>query len=214
MSIVVAAIDVGSLVNIGWWRAQGSAGLGGHDLDELIASIVADINDGTPVALGFEAPLFIPRPSTTDGLNKQRLGERGRPWCAGAGTGALALGIQQAAYVLSGIALGIGRKVEVSFDPEALTAGTAQLLIWEAFVTGKAKNRSSLTPHVDDARAAVTELQLRFDRGSVSSDLADVDVLSLAATALLVSGLTDDAGLLTLPCVVVRAPDYADGSEA
>jgi hypothetical protein len=34
-----------------------------------------------------------------------------------------------------------------------------------------------------------------------------VNVVNLAAAALLAAGLTDDVGLLRQPCVVVRAPD-------
>lgn len=203
----MAAIDVGSLANIGWWRVHDKSGAGGDDLDVLVEELVADLEAGSVVALGFEAPLFIPRPSVSSGLNKQRLGERGRPWCAGAGTGALALGLQQSTFVLSAIAARVEIPPTVGVDCEALFAGTAQLVIWEAFVSGRAKNRRSVTPHIDDARSAVAEFQARVDSGSVHTDVDDVDVLSLAGAALLVSGLTDDITLLTRPCSVVRAPD-------
>jgi hypothetical protein len=211
MSLVVAAVDVGSLANIGWWRADGDAGAGGHDLDVLVEQLVADLNAGIAVALGFEAPLFIPRPSESSQLNKQRLGDRGRPWCAGAGTGALALGIQQATYVLSAIARDFGGGLAVGFDCAALESGAAQLVLWEAFVSGKSKNRAAFDPHVDDARVAVVEFHARFASGLMTSDVDDVDVLNLAAAALLATGLTDDIALLTQPCAVVRAPDFVAG---
>lgn len=209
---VVAAVDVGSLKNIGWWRARNQMfGAGGHDLDVLIEHLIADLNAGASVALGFEAPLFIPRPAVMSGLNRQRSGDRGRPWCAGAGTGVLALGIQQATYVLSTIARGIDRPLAVGFDPQALRTEGARLLVWEAFVSGKGKNRLSVDPHVDDARVAVVEFQVRWAAGAVTSDVDDGEVLNLAAAALLAAGLTDDVTLLKQPCVVVRAPDYVAG---
>jgi hypothetical protein len=102
---------------------------------------VADLGLRTPVALGFEAPLFIPRPASAEQLNRQRAGERGRPWCAGAGTGALALGLQQSAYVFDRIAQ--HARPRVTFDLEAIERGDADLLAWEAFVSGKAKNRAA-----------------------------------------------------------------------
>jgi hypothetical protein len=120
----------------------------------------------------------------------------------------LALGIQQATYLLSAIATGVDGPLTVGFDPSALIAGTAELVVWEAFVSGKAKNRSSVDPNIDDARIAVLEFQRRAATGAVSSDVEDVDVLNLAGAALVAAGLTDNVALLTEPCVVVRAPDY------
>lgn len=46
----------GSLANIGWWRATGEVGMGGQNLDVLVEQLVADLNIGRSVALGFEAP--------------------------------------------------------------------------------------------------------------------------------------------------------------
>jgi hypothetical protein len=210
MDLVVAAVDVGSLANIGWWRARGNVGTGGHDLDDLVGELIADLERGSAVAVGFEAPLFIPRPTASSGLNKQRLGERGRPWCAAAGSGSLALGIQQSTYVLTSIAHGYARPLTASYDCDALRTGAAQLVVWEAFVTGKAKNPRSIDPHVDDASAAVAEFRRRITAGTVSSDIADLAVLNLAGAALLAAGLTDDVAVLTQPCTVVRAPDFAE----
>jgi hypothetical protein len=211
---IVAAVDVGSLANIGWWRSHGSVGDGGRDLDLLVAAIAADLDADRTVALGFEAPLFIPRPPNSAGLNKQRVGERGRPWCAGAGTGALALGMQQATYVLSAIARSTAGRPAVGFSVDALSSPGPSLVLWEAFVSGKAKNRLALDPHVDDARVAVAEFEARFAAGSIVSDIADEEVLNVAAAALLAAGLTDDVSLLTRPCIVVRAPDLPGALES
>ena len=205
---MVCAVDVGSLLNIGWWRApRTGSGSGGRDLDSLVATVANDLAVGRRVALGFEAPLFIPMPTSTAGLNRQRVGERGRPWCAGAGTGALALGLQQAAYVFAGIAAQCVTMPEVSFDPATLLSGEAELVVWEAFVSGKSKNRSALEPHVDDARVAVNEFWSRLAAGTVDSDIDEPKVLNLAAGGLLATGLANDITLLRQPCVVVKAPE-------
>ena len=205
--ISVIAVDVGSLLNIGWWRdspSQHSAS--GRDLDGLVDAVSSDLLAGGAVALGFEAPLFVPAPSTQAGLNRQRVGEKGRPWCAGAGTGALALGIQQSAYVFTTLAVRVHPRV--TFDPSALMSGEANLLVWEAFVSGKSKSRSAADPHVDDARLAVLEFRRRLTTGTVASDIDDTAVLNLAAAGLLASGLTNDTQLLHQPCVVVVPPPF------
>jgi hypothetical protein len=172
VEISVIAVDVGSLPNIGWWRAtKADAGSGGGSLDELVDAIVADFNSGVRVAVGFEAPLFVPMPSEAADLNRQRLGEKGRPWCVGAGSGALALGVQQASYVFAALARKISPRV--TFAPDELVSGDADLLVWEAFVSGKAKDRSADNRHIDDARRAVEEFLRRLAQGDVSTDVHD-----------------------------------------
>lgn len=65
-AIVVLVLDVGSLVNIGWWRSLGDeCGRGGRDLDDFVSAVVADLDAGRRVALGFESPLFIPCPDSS-----------------------------------------------------------------------------------------------------------------------------------------------------
>ena len=196
-NVVVAALDVGSLANIGWWRAAGTTAGGGRDLDELVAVLTADLNLNRSVALGFEAPTFVPLPADAASLCRQRVGDRGRPWSAGAGTGALALGVQQAAYVFAKLARRLATLPRISFDPLHLNGPETTLCVWEAFVSGNAKNRAAVDPHMDDARVAVNEFSKRLAKGAVHSDIDEPSVLNLAAGALLASGLTTDTDLLT-----------------
>lgn len=200
----VVAIDVGAPRNIGWCRSRGgSHDAQGRDLDGVVAAVADDLDAGRRVAVGFEAPLFVPAPAAANGLNLQRVGERGRPWCAGAGTGALAMGAQQTTYVFTRLAERVGAR-RVTFLPEVLRSGEADLLVWEAFVTKDAKDRTSLDPHVDDARVAVQEFERRWRAGVMTSDIEEPLVVNLAAAGLLASGLTDDVSLLRMPCLVVR----------
>lgn len=211
--INVIAVDVGSLLNIGWWRDSPSQDpTSGRDLDSLVDAVTSDLLAGAAVALGFEAPLFVPVPSTQAELNRQRVGEKGRPWCAGAGTGALALGIQQSTYVFSALAQRL--RPRVTFDPAALLNGEADLLVWEAFVSGKAKNRAALHPHIDDARLAVREFRSRLSTGTVASDINESTVLNLVAAGLIASGLASDWQLLRTACVVVAPPPLGVGGSA
>lgn len=206
--VTVAAVDVGSPVNIGWWAETTRSSMSGRDLDSLADVLAAVLNAGGSAALGFEAPLFVPVPTAAIGLNRQRMGERGRPWCAGAGTGALAMGTQQAAYVFARLPKTLSEPVNVGFDP-AILAGPRSLVVWEAFVSAGAKNRAAVDPHVDDARVAATEFVDRLRAGRIQSDVDDggQPVLNLVAAGLLRAELTMDVGLLRQACIVVRAPD-------
>jgi len=210
-NLVVSAVDVGAPKNIGWWRDDGDEpGRGGTSLDELAALLSGDLASGRSVALGFESPMFIPRPSSAERLNKARRGEGSSPWSGGAGTAVLASGMQQSVYLLSALADAPEQLPHVGFEVEALAGPATNLVIWEAFVSGRAKNPSADNPHVDDARVAVAEFRRRWDTGSITSDIADNQVTSIAGLAVLVAGLSTDIELLTRPCVVVRAPDLPD----
>lgn len=213
--LTVAVLDVGSARNTGWWRSPiDGEPSHGVDVDSLCDEVAADLSVGNPVALGFEAPLWMPYASTAAQLGKARPQEH-PSWGAGAGATVLTHGIQQMTYVLHRIAGASGDRLPVpTLNPEDLRDGDAELLIWEAFVSGRAKDRTAADPHVSDARAAGLEFIRRWRQAPLMSDLGDVDAVSLAGLALLRSGLTSDAGVVTAAPVVVRAPDLplGDGS--
>jgi hypothetical protein len=202
---VVAAIDVGKVANVGWWRAGGTAPQGGRDLDELCDRLIDDLVSERRVALGFEAPLWVPLAKTTSELGQQRPGEGTRSWGAGAGAAVLACALQQSVYVLRRISAGVG-STRVTVDPTVWLAGAAALLVWEAFVTGAAKDHAAAEPHISDARAAVTEFARRAEIGELSSDLVGEDAISIGGVALVVAGLTTDLSVLTRPILVIKAP--------
>jgi hypothetical protein len=214
MRIVIYAVDVGKIENIGWWRVADDGQTGGRDLDDLIGKVTSDLDDGGRVALGFEAPLFVPAPMTIDGIGKQRRGDAGRPWCFGAGTLALAFGVQQATYVLGRVADRVAKVPRVALNPSALLAGDADLVVWEAFVSEGAKDLTDPDPHLADARAAALEFERRLATGTVVSDVDEPAVLNLVAAALIAAGLTTDVSQLRRPCVVVKAPVLPNASSS
>lgn len=204
-NIIIFCIDVGAVRNIGYARVSGADVTTGTDLDELLALIVRDLGAGGRVALGFECPAFIPYPVATAGLCKARIGEGNRSWCAGAGPFALAIGAHEAAHVLRDIAEGAARQLRVGYDDQALLAGELDLLVWEAFVSNKAPSPDPAAAHMADARAAALEFRRRLDTGRVETDILDTEVFNLVGAAILRAGLSDDLGLLNLPCIVVKA---------
>jgi hypothetical protein len=205
-SRVVAAIDVGKVVNIGWWRAAATTPPAGrHDLDELCDILADDLRRERHVALGFEAPLWVPMATTTFELGRQRPGEGTRSWGASAGAAVLACVLQQSVYVLSRIASATG-PIQATVDPLMWLGGSASLLVWEAFVSDMAKDRTTLDPHVSDARAAVQEFERRVAVGELVSDLGGENAVSIAGTALVIAGLTNDLSVHTRPTIVIKAP--------
>ena len=206
--LVVAVLDVGSAAKTGWWRSPlaGPATEGGS-VDELCGDLAEDLLSANAVALGFEAPLWVPYADAAAQVGKARPGEH-PSWSAGAGATVLAYGIQQMTYVLHRLAAATNHAPPIAtLDPHELRVGTAQLLVWEAFVSGRAKDRSALEPHISDARAAGQEFTRRWHTNSVTSDLGDVDAISLAGLALLLTGLRADLGVLASAPIVVCAPD-------
>ena len=59
-----------------------------------------DLAARRPVALDFECPLYVPVPANPADLGKARKNEGNRSWSAGAGSGAMATGLVEAAWVL------------------------------------------------------------------------------------------------------------------
>lgn len=216
-TIVIAVVDVGSRAKLGWCRVLKSgdqasevdAEVGnGRLIEDLIQVIGEDLLGDRAVALGFEAPLFVPLPTAAEDLGKGRVGEGNRPWSAGAGAAVMAYATQQVAWVLTALGQRIGEhELRVGFDPVAWGRGDLDLLLWEAFVSGAAKDRASENPHVDDARAAAREFLHRFEAGALKSDVTDRTVFSLVGAAILRANLSTDMGLLAQAPMVIRAPD-------
>lgn len=197
--MLVAAIDVGSPLKMGWATSQGRAGCG--EPTDLIADVVMALSDGIPVCLGFEAPLWAPRNRDFTRMTANRGGIEAsmrRPWSAGAGCGALTAGLANMAWVLEQLHSSSG-EVQSTTQPSLLMAGDAKLLIWEAFVSGDQKADT----HSGDAEIAVGAFQNQWPNLRTAID--HEPSVNLAAAALLATGHRIDVNELALAGVVVSA---------
>ncbi len=203
MKARVVAVDVGSVAKGRYaWCALDLPGLGvagaGTDPEETVECVNAALDERLPVALGFEAPLVLPVPFATSGasagLGRARPGEHNRSWSAGAGAGALATGTVQLAWILDRlVAVRIENLPTVTTTPAAWTAGRADLLLWEAFVSGEGKPvPAEAGPHAADAAAAAKEFGERLTQKRLTGDVTvtGYDGFNLAACAALRAGLT------------------------
>lgn len=198
--IVIVCADVGSVAkgNFGWWSSLGESG---DRPSDLALHVSAALKSGTPVALGFECPLFVPLHDDDLHLTKARPGEGSRPWSAGAGCGALVTGLVQTAWVLQAIKGQLGQPISAFLSWDEFSASGSGLYLWEAFVSGKAKGES----HIADARLAVDAFAQSLPDPTRSNAVScDTRIYSLVGATLLRTGWSDDPRLLHEPCLVVR----------
>lgn len=200
---LVVGVDVGSVRRKGGfaWSSADASARGQDDPSALGAVVVTALGAGRPVALAFECPLSVPVPGVQDEgwqeLGRARTGEGNRSWSAGAGTGALATGLVQLAWVLAYLRDRARDTPRVTTSPERFRAGEADLLIAEAMVTsdGKPEPVDDLQDHAD-ALAAAKRLDgiLSDGLGGVEVDVACAPqmALNLAATAAMHAGLPID----------------------
>lgn len=71
--VVVAVLDIGSEAKTGWWRScLDGTPTEGRRVDDLCEVLAEDLAAGHLVALGFEAPLWIPFAESAEQVGKAR----------------------------------------------------------------------------------------------------------------------------------------------
>lgn len=222
----VVAIDVGSVRGNFAWAAldlpsRQTVGPGGADPDGAAMAVLNALNDDVPVALGFEAPLMVPvSPVEDDGwrtLGQARRGEssggRSRPWSAGAGSGALATGMVQVAWILERLGAAVPG-LSCTTQAASWLDGAADLFVWEAFVSGTGKPvPAGISQHAADAGAAADTFATRLEESQLS--MSDVSCepsssFNLAAAAALYAGLSIQADEIRAPIQVYRTQPATD----
>lgn len=200
--VVVWAVDIGSVEKnrFGWCRIEDQTPTTGHDIQDLVRGVVADLAQGKPVALGFECPLFVPITDDPMFLTRARNGES-KSWSSGAGCDALATGLSETVWVLERIRRTGIVPIIPTFDWLNLSEGRANLFLWEAFVTGAAKGIS----YLDDAKVAAVAFWTNLGDIPGSNAVEAESPYSLIGAALLRAGLTTDLSVLFEPCVVIKA---------
>ena len=180
-----------------------------QDIERLVTDIANEIQGGKSVALGFEAPLFIPVPSSANDLSRGRDGERDRSFAAPAGLAVTALAVHQAAWILSSLRSGCNRECGFTTDWKAWPpAGERQTLFcWEAFVSRKAHSDT----HVYDAATAATAFLIKEHNLDQENAVTAERPLSLIGAAALWSGWTDDLAVLHSPSLVMMPAEPYKG---
>ena len=204
---MIYAVDVGSTlpgrdgIAFAWAKVpqEGGQPVANTDPTELASSAAADLCAGHSVALGFEAPLFIPVPKNVRRLSRRRENEGNRAWSAPAGGYVATLALHQAAWLLRELRSSCSETCELTVDPERWShnGGQTVLFCWEAFVSGEAH-----TVHMRDAATAVMYFQA--EQQALETAVTAEDPLSLLGCAVLWSGWSTDLSWLHRPLVVLR----------
>lgn len=206
-NLVVWCGDIGSLKNnkFGWCRGliKGDRPwfIEGTDIVEFCSGISKDLTDGKKIAIGFECPLFVPIPDNPVLLTSARQGEGNRAWSAGAGSGALATGLTETVWIFSKIREMAKLGIKVTFNWQRFIDCDFNLFIWEAFVTKDSKAQT----HHGDAKIAVEKFVNEYPNIEQANSVTTEKPYNLAGASLLRAGLTNDIGLLSQSCVVLKA---------
>ena len=207
MDLTVCCADVGSVAagNFGWALRDYPGPL--HEVPaqasiaELADAVEARLRAGRPVALGFECPLFVPLREDPVDLTRARRGEGNRAWSAGAGSGSLATGLVEVAWLLARLRRALEPPPSLTVSWDAFASGPGGLFVWEAFVTRGAKVGS----HHGDAGAAVEAFCRALPDPTGANAISEPRVLSLVGAAALRAGWDVPPAALSAPCLVVSA---------
>ena len=135
-SLKTYCADIGSIPTgkFGWAGGSRGWGASGTSIDELARSIARDLDADSPVALGFECPLFVPLVGDSSRLGCAREGEGSRPWSAHAGAASLATGIVQVAWLLSRIKQEAQNQHSAFLNWQQFGLGYRGLFLWEVLL--------------------------------------------------------------------------------
>ena len=204
--LVAWCADIGSVKNkrFGWCRGTKIEDkfevITGTDIGDFAEGIADDLSKGNKVALGFECPLFVPISEEPKQLTSARQGEGDRAWSAGAGCGALATGLTECVWILNGIKELSKARITPTFDWNGFYKGLGNLFIWEAFVS---KN-SKATTHSGDAEVAVKAFLREYPNIVQANAVTTENSYNLVAAALLRAGVTNNIGMLSESCIVIK----------
>ena len=195
--------DIGSVKkgNFGWYGRQGDGSeVYGQDILNLAEAIASRLNENAQVALGFEAPMFVPLRTDPKTLTEKRAGETDKNWIGGPGSSVLATALVQVPWILTEVRKALTVEASATTKWAAFQARTANLFIWEAFVSGKAKGDS----HVDDARIAVELFEKSLPDPTIGNVIFETNVLSILGAALLRTGWATNLDVLEQSPIVLR----------
>ena len=217
MKRIVYACDVGSTKpktnNFAWVREDLASKLnpiGSQKIEELVDCLRQDIKGNASIALGFESPLFMPVPTDYEQLSCGRDGEGSSSMFAPAGGYVTTLGCQQAAFVLKNI-FPDRLSHELTLDAARWTcADKPMLLLWEAFVSGKAHTTNG--NDIQDAATAAHDFHINNDQLEASASVDSThDCFSFIGAAALWSGWTESPSMIRSKCLVLRPEQKYSG---
>jgi len=195
--------DIGSVKakRFGWFGIDADDSTeSGESIEDLAQAVAGRLSQGHKVALGFECPLFVPFRQDPQNISNARLGEGNRSWSAGAGCGALTIGLVEVAWILREIRKKLLRKADAFVSWNGFAEAENGLFLWEAFVSGNAKGGG----HIQDAEIAVRRFLASMPNPEAQNAIREDEVFSLVGACLIRTGWTTDLSLLCKSCIVIK----------
>ncbi len=217
MKRVIYTCDIGSTRHskkkgapaFAWARLLPNEGIklvqGSSDIQLLIRRLELDIKEGYNVALGFEAPLFIPIPEDSKDLSKGRDGDGNRSFAAPVGLSVCTLGIHQSAWILKRLYETSSCKCDFTLDWQCWPPSGHRpvLFCWEAFVSGGAHSNE----HRRDAATAVVFFFDNEQNLQKANAVSAKNPISLIGAVAIWSGWTSDLDYLHYRSTLVLKPN-------
>ena len=198
-SLHAAVVDIGKVTNLGWVVEGPSVNGCGDDIDKCIDTLAAALKKG-PLALGFEAPMFVPYGRERSEFDKARKGEGDRSFSAAAGACVLTKGLVTVPYILQGLRHRAESAMPTFKWRERLSE--RDLLLFEAFVVHVGKS----VDHEGCARLAIRQFPKEWEKRAILESAIDEPcTMNLLAAMLLRMGWSHEVKMLSEPCLVVRA---------
>ncbi len=206
-SLEVFCADIGSITRGSFAWARRHPGATDEELhspssiEALAGAVEYQLRRSRPVALGLEAPLFVPVPEDASLLGRARPCDVGAPaWSSNVGASVMATGLVQAAWLVDRLR-GACPEARLHLEWDTFSAARSGVLLWEAFISGSAKGES----HEDDAEIGVRAFcsQLPSPGDPRASEVKRP--ISLAAAAALWADWEIDPKYLRSPCLLIRA---------
>ena len=217
----IYAVDIGSTRGAAFAWAMTGSGInaveGNQEIEDLARRVAADLVSGVNVALGFEAPMFLPVPNDVKQLSRGRREDGSRSCFAPAGGYVATLGLHQSAWILRRLKAVCGRTVRFSLSlGDWLAAkGEPVLFCWEAFVSGRVHSEDKDPhAHLRDAATAATWFAYleRNDRLHELERVPVEPVISLLGAAALWSGWASDVEVLSRPILIIKPDERYEGT--
>ena len=207
----VCAIDVGSPKqnNVGWYHIDNKNEVEcfGKNLDKLIP-LVAEATKHNGLILGFEAPIIIPVRDEFKELTSARACDGSSAWSGSVGANVSVINIPIMGYVFKGIKK-LNKNITFFLNEEGFAAQPNQIMIYEAFVTGKDKQRD----HIGDAKYMAKSCQIYAEERvlppTVLEPKKNTEYFNFAAAVLLRCGFEKRIKSLNL-----ETPIYKPNPEA
>ena len=189
----VAVIDIGRKENTGW-AIDGPRPSQGKIIDECVAELAVVLDEGA-LALGFEAPTFVPLHRDSTNLTRGRKGERDRAFTAPAGSAVLVSGLVVVPYVLDKLRAR-APTATATLDWKTPLDARGHMLLFEAFVSHQAESNDD--PHIRDAKLAIGKFREAMrDPLAFQSAIDEPSCLNLVGAALLRTGWATDLNILS-----------------